>query len=345
VKEANRLNSVHFLRFIAATSVVIHHATTGLGNKTVSVGAAGVDVFFVISGIVIGLSLLKLESPREFAIKRILRVIPMYWLATLAYAWFRHATWGEPEPLDAVIRSLFLFPHFTTTWVLIYFPAWTLTFEALFYIVATASLTVWRKYAFAICLIVFTVVGLSRIPVPGAPTGMIFSTGICLEFCAGMLIALIVDKAVVAPRLLGGVAIVVALGLLWRYQGAVMIIQETPAHFHLARPLELGIPSALLLLGALTFDRCAWLQSKFVQIGGAASYSIYITHVITINALDDRLVRFGFDSRNHPALMSCVFVLAAIAVGVAIHLIIEVPMLRMLRNLLLPRRRPNTATA
>jgi len=68
------LYSIQALRFFAAVGVVIHHSLTSLGAQmtTVLVGAAGVDVFFVISGVVIG-SMDSRDGVLTFAIKRLIR--------------------------------------------------------------------------------------------------------------------------------------------------------------------------------------------------------------------------------------------------------------------------------
>jgi len=73
-----RIKEVDGLRAIALIAVLLFHAKLG---KFVSGGFLGVDVFFVISGYVISLSLLRqIEADkfsfREFFIRRILRLVP-----------------------------------------------------------------------------------------------------------------------------------------------------------------------------------------------------------------------------------------------------------------------------
>ena len=55
MRDEQRLYSVHFLRFFASASVVVHHVIARYEPKLI-VGAAGVDMFFIISGLVIGLA-------------------------------------------------------------------------------------------------------------------------------------------------------------------------------------------------------------------------------------------------------------------------------------------------
>jgi len=100
MSEKKNLDSVQILRGVAALAVVIHHACqmvadngsrpaflNSLGHLP-EVGAAGVDIFFVISGFIM------VYVPRrafgqpgaatEFWRRRILRIVPLYWIYTTA---------------------------------------------------------------------------------------------------------------------------------------------------------------------------------------------------------------------------------------------------------------------
>src|SRR4051812_15604241 len=86
-----QLLSIQYLRGVAAVLVVMHHflhqggPSTIPGFDEVLFGAKGVDVFFVISGFII-YTVARHESIVEFWRRRIIRVAPLYWLATLIYA-------------------------------------------------------------------------------------------------------------------------------------------------------------------------------------------------------------------------------------------------------------------
>lgn len=95
---ATKLQSLQALRFLAAMAVVYHHgveqAVTLCGKGGVlapfdlgAIGAAGVDVFFVISGFVITMTG-PLASPRptgkEFFWRRWSRVVPLFYVVSLA---------------------------------------------------------------------------------------------------------------------------------------------------------------------------------------------------------------------------------------------------------------------
>ncbi len=85
---------VQALRGVAAALVVVHHCTqlwdvrlhpqstaSGWGN-----GAAGVDIFFVISGFVMAFTALgrRRMTGMDFLRRRIVRIVPLYWICTLA---------------------------------------------------------------------------------------------------------------------------------------------------------------------------------------------------------------------------------------------------------------------
>ena len=91
------ISNVQVLRGLAAMAVLVAHAEGMLlyGDVPVSLpnvewGAFGVDVFFVVSGLVMALASVELfgtaRSIIPFLARRIVRVVPLYWMASIAYA-------------------------------------------------------------------------------------------------------------------------------------------------------------------------------------------------------------------------------------------------------------------
>jgi peptidoglycan/LPS O-acetylase OafA/YrhL len=79
--ERKRFEELDVLRGLAAIVVVIFHFTMGKNQADLGfyLGATGVDLFFVISGFVILLSLEHVEKSGQFIINRISRLYPTYW--------------------------------------------------------------------------------------------------------------------------------------------------------------------------------------------------------------------------------------------------------------------------
>lgn len=82
-----RIGNIQILRAFAASCVVFLHSTLPPGLPMPSYakfgyGQFGVDLFFVISGYII--SSIATRDPRDFELKRIIRIVPFYWAATVA---------------------------------------------------------------------------------------------------------------------------------------------------------------------------------------------------------------------------------------------------------------------
>jgi len=83
------LNSVQILRGVAAFGVLFYHATRWIGPLPgIEIGAAGVDLFFVISGFIMVYASEPMfgqrGATRHFLVRRIIRIVPLYWgLTTL----------------------------------------------------------------------------------------------------------------------------------------------------------------------------------------------------------------------------------------------------------------------
>jgi peptidoglycan/LPS O-acetylase OafA/YrhL len=113
--KGERLPGLDVLRGLAALAVVLFHFTTRFsmifGHPApppffVPWGQRGVEVFFVISGFAIQLSLESEPSPREFVVARALRLYPTFWASlaiTLAVVW----SFGLPER-GVSVRDAFL---------------------------------------------------------------------------------------------------------------------------------------------------------------------------------------------------------------------------------------------
>lgn len=140
---SNRLVEIDALRGIAALSVVLFHYTTRFGQlfgsdpaPTISFpyGHYGVNLFFIISGFVIFMTLEKTSKPMDFVVSRFSRLFPAYWLAIVVTFAVTHLL-GLPGKLVGLgaafgnlimIHNLFGIPHVDGVY-------WTLEVELLFY--------------------------------------------------------------------------------------------------------------------------------------------------------------------------------------------------------------------
>lgn len=125
------IQSLQILRAFAALAVVYKHY-----NPSLNTGGYGVDVFFVISGFII--SYVINRSTKKFMIKRIIRIVPLYYLATLVtIALF----FIMPQKFnnviinpEATIKSFLFIPYRIQNSGPILSLGWTLIFELFFYL-------------------------------------------------------------------------------------------------------------------------------------------------------------------------------------------------------------------
>lgn len=140
---ARRLVEIDALRGIAALAVVLFHYTTrfhqlfpGMPELPVAFprGSLGVNLFFVISGFVIFMTLERTKQALDFVISRFSRLYPAYWLAvalTFGIATMLGLPGKTVTLTDAVanltmIHGFFRIPHVDGVY-------WTLEVELLFY--------------------------------------------------------------------------------------------------------------------------------------------------------------------------------------------------------------------
>ena len=135
----NRLLELDALRGIAALFVVLFHFSDGIPsiNNFFKFGVTGVNLFFIISGFVIFLTLNNTSSWQDFVFSRFSRLYPTYWtcisitaILTIINAYVTHkAVWFTG--LD-FIGNITMFQHFFNIPDLDG-PYWTLIIEMLFY--------------------------------------------------------------------------------------------------------------------------------------------------------------------------------------------------------------------
>ena len=139
-----RLTGIDALRGLAAISVVFYHYTTRYQqkygfNEPPSVefpfGHLGVNVFFVISGFVIFMTLERIRRPEDFVVSRFSRLFPTFWAAVLLTA----AVEALTQVLGSGLTPLQIVANLLMVHEFLSFPSvdgvyWTLQIELFFYL-------------------------------------------------------------------------------------------------------------------------------------------------------------------------------------------------------------------
>ncbi|MCH2055390.1 MAG: acyltransferase, partial [Thalassotalea sp.] len=228
-----QLVSIQVLRAIAALSVVIGHIIGKVKHEYSEVpdiylsfwqiSAFGVDIFFIISGVVMVL-VSQTDSHDIVQIKRFLkhrlfRIYPVYWVAITCYLAMKLTQVGGLSGIDLehITFSYLLLPTQTSSGG--YYPilgvGWTLVFEVFFYVCYAFTMLVALKYRIAVFLLLFVplmLIGLSS-GTSNAFVNMYFSP-LLLEFMAGMLIGFIIKRGHTIPGYLASIILVSSLVML-----------------------------------------------------------------------------------------------------------------------------------
>ena len=329
------LSSVQILRATAALGVLMFHAFQWSGLDF-AVGAAGVDLFFLISGFVLWLSAERtIPTPGQFLAARAVRVAPLCWLWTAVIA---AMAWWWPTSVPVVyldlwhgLKSLAFIPH-SDPWggpFPLLPSGWTLTYEAFFYLVFAISLALppdRRFQALSIMLTVAAVIGFAY-----HRWYTLLANPLLLEFLGGVALAR-AWRSGTLERLGGDRLALAGIGL---GVGLLALQQALGVRSDFWRPVNFGVPAALILAGALKLENQAGrsrVAQGFARLGDA-SYSLYLSHlpvVLAVLALTPSLAG---------PMRAAITMPLALAVGLATYAWIERPMTAGLRRALRPTQK------
>lgn len=282
-----KLLGLQILRFIAAFSVVLFHIGSGyqieFGNDVnpFVFGASGVDVFFVLSGFIIAMTTDPARGTWHFCRRRLVRVVPLYWILTIGIAVIGLAI---PSLLnstivtaEALFKSLFFIPYEKQSGAIqpLLFLGWTLNYEMFFYAIYAVCLLIGLRSPLApMTVVVLLVIAGQLFPFDSIPWRF-YSNPIMIEFALGVGIYLIYARQphwfVGRTMFLAGAA--AALYILLRLSPSVPWLVAS------------GLPAALLVAAFVNVmpGHSRWL-SLFALFGNA-SYSLYLSHPYIIQVL------------------------------------------------------------
>jgi peptidoglycan/LPS O-acetylase OafA/YrhL len=294
-----RMHFLDALRGIAALAVVVFHfyadASTFAHRWLIdrqNFGAFGVYTFFLVSGFIIPLSLLRHATLWQFWKSRILRLFPPYWFTILLL--FLLAAVGLGDRALFHLSPLTYIANFTMTAFLLHQPYflgvfWTLSVELVFYVLCSG-------------------LKLARV----LPHRLGIAAGVLLLYLVALLIAqagrlspqhLQIEGSLLVTAFIGGVFYQVytvpsqrkyLLPLLPAYLAEVLLAfyityRKSPAtdlhaaqfalSFSVSVVMSLACFCTFFLLRHRTFPRpLLWL--------GRVSYSLYLTHIVVGGLVD-----------------------------------------------------------
>jgi exopolysaccharide production protein ExoZ len=338
------------LRGLAASLVVLSHCADTLAQRGLMAegvagrlgisGYFGVATFFMISGFIIfktsRQSFGTLRGAGIFVLKRLIRIFPVYWIATALFVMLspHRADYGAGD----ILCSLLLVPHVITAAGNMHplvGQGWTLQYEILFYLIFAAGLFFTRTIGTGLI-----VAALAALVTAGAfimPLGDMaepltiaayWTRPIILLFAAGIGFGLLQERvnrsfAVPYPFL----AMLAVLGLWFAYSlGAPLSASE---QIQFPTVLAIWLLCGLWVFASIFGRSGEGMFEKAAEAFGDASYSVYLFHTFVLSAL----LRLKLQDVS-PVL----FVVAALAganiFGFVMYRLVERPILRTFRGML-----------
>jgi exopolysaccharide production protein ExoZ len=305
---------IQMLRGIAASMVVFVHLDVqlkrlGYGTLDAPWLASGVDIFFVISGFIMWVSVARrpATSAGEFMRNRLIRIVPIYWLVsagvlamTIAAPQLLHSTvFSAPHALASFLFLPARHPVSGEFWPLLV-PGWTLNYEMLFYLLFAAALAgadgVPRRRLAIIAVLITSVILLGTALENRVDVMHFYANPILLEFLAGILIGIVYLERRVRSSWAWFVPLGAGFVLLW-------LSQRTGSF----APAVNLVAASMIVAGALFAPA---FSNRGLKALGDASYSLYLTHVVTLAAIEQMwaggLQRLGAPLFVISALTSCV---------------------------------------
>jgi peptidoglycan/LPS O-acetylase OafA/YrhL len=329
-----RMRELDLLRFVAALAVVLFHFTgfgggggwpdpsremfPALGEVT-RYGYLGVDLFFMISGFVILMSVWG-RTAGEFGISRIVRLMPAYWAAVLlGLAIYLATGLGKGTP-GLVLPNLTMLQGglglgnvdavFWTLWV-------ELHFYVLIAVLATVGLTYRRCVMFMaawLFLGLYADEGNSKLlQILLVPTWNAY-------FIAGMALFL-VYRFGSTLMLWGFVAVTWLMSLHWgAWRAGTVFTGVTDG------AVAVAITGIFIIMSLVAARKLSWLRWRGLTILGALTYPLYLTHSqIALPVLD-----WIYPGMNRWAALAVVLA-ASLLLAYVIHRWVERPSAAWLR--------------
>lgn len=307
-------DSIQAMRGLAAITVVFMHI------QMIKNGAFGVELFFCISGFI--MMHVTERGCKNFISKRVIRIVPLYWLVTFATTAilivmptvFRTLVFK----LEFLLKTLFFIPYFYTgksgsTANALVQVGWTLILEIFFYLIFFIAAKICPKYRHIIASTVLGVMAIVGLVVKSDNTFIRFyCQPVILEFAFGMLSYKYLTKEnkkvfSTASRLV----YIGTAGLIWAFLFAEKFIPQID---DVDRLIKYGIPAFVVFI--LLFKGLEDCKiPKFFIILGNISYSLYLTHSFVVQGFS-RII-YNIDKFTVIGAVLVVFVVLPLVIGVA----------------------------
>lgn len=295
-----RIVALDGVRGLMTILVVVSHyfAEVPHGIGALMFGRLAVEMFFVLSGFLVGTLILdKLSNDNFFIVfyvRRVCRTLPIYFVSVLLVAAILsvcRATWAQ----DPVTFPLWSYLTFTQTFYMAgtatvgahwLAPTWTLAVEEHFYLLAPLTFfLVPRRHLAKVLIAVALGAALCRTAVELLHIGNSVAVNVMLPGIAdvlicGLLVALAAKTDVVRRGDLDYVLRITPILLLLAAAYLGLFAGRTSTGFVIFSPLLTSAACAVFLLSLVrNAPEAARFRARFLCFFGRTSYAVYLTHL------------------------------------------------------------------
>ena len=347
-----KINNIQSLRGNAVLFVVFFHLYivenkySGFGTilpETLQFGTFGVDLFFVISGFVmVTVTRGKFQNVKQslrFLYHRLTRIYPLYWVYTfVALAVFLiQPTWVNSSQGNQVniLESFLLLPSNILPLVQV---GWTLIHEVYFYLVYFLIFLLLPErlltYAIGGWGLIIVIANLF-INAWNPYLNLIFHP-LTVEFLSGCLLAILYyrkDGSKFSARTLLSAAGVTSILALVAYEYYRTSTGEV-APLGWWRVFLYGLPAIIITACLIYAERTGFVFHSSLSRVGDASYSIYLSHLFTINVAGRIWAVFAVDGLLDNVLFILITFTVVLLVGFLSYSLIETKLLGLSRKII-----------
>lgn len=326
--------SVQYMRAIAALLVVLHHAAWKGKQYSVDpmywfkIGGVGVDLFFIISGYVMCHATYgKNINIICFMRARLIRILPTYWILTLAALCVYLIM---PERINSSGGNISIFDSFTllpTNSKYLIENGWTLSYEFYFYIIFSAGLIFsgLLKYVIPI-LIILSLTSTGKFLDLNGVYFNFFTNSVLIEFVMGIMVfamgsAVYISKHASFALLIASVSMLIYVNASGTLGVAI---------------LDHGFPCLLFFIAMLNFESDFnrlnnGFLSRMASAVGDSSYSLYLIHPFILVLSSMILLKLGLT--EHGYLFVMLLVVSSVLSGLACYAFLERPVTKMIKRI------------
>ena len=330
-----QLQSLQIGRAVAALTVLYFHT-----GHTPIFGSFGVDIFFVISGFVMGMIADTQQNTKIFLVNRISRIVPLYWLFTIIIFIFSAMypeLMGSTKPIFSnLLKSLFFIPFYKESGGIqpVLFVGWSLNYEMLFYgLVAIAMITTksFQKFLGFITFLFILIYLIFGHLIHSRLLNEYFGRDIIFEFILGIFIYYLYknNKLNSLPKV---------YFIIFGCASYVFMAIAATSHLQLKQIYIFGIPSFIFVLSLVNLENqihyLPTYVSKFLAAMGDASYSIYLVHYFIIS-LFQRVITSKLHIFYSGSFIEFIaMVVITLVLGYVIFIFIDKPLHKRVKNYL-----------